>query len=282
MAAQLTLEAEVLLPYVTETARSVAEMCRQDGITVRRILDVGSGPGVAACELAQRFPSAEVVAADGSEALLAAAAARAESMGLSHRVSTRHVDLPDGIGSLGRADVIWMAMVLHHIGDEAAMLRRLRGMLDPGGILVLVEHGDPLRFLPDDAAPGPPGLTAQLAAADTAWLADLREGLPGATPSAGYPAMLQAAGFEPAVDHVAHVRLASPLPAEGRRLLLGRLQRMREIFGARLNGPDRDALDVLVDDDHPLGIMHRPDAFLDASRHVYVARATEGPDALGL
>jgi SAM-dependent methyltransferase len=273
MAAQLELEAEVLLPYVTETAARVADLCRQDGIEVRRILDIGSGPGVAACELARHFPSATVVASDGSEALLERAAARAEAAGLSGRVTTQHVDLPAGIERLGRADLIWMAMVLHHIGDEGAALRRLHGMLDPGGLLVLAEHGDPLRFLPDGAALGRPGLTERLAAADDAWLAAMRAGLPDSTPSAGYPAMLEAAGLELVVDHVAHVRLAPPLPVEARRMLLGRLRGMRERFGERLEEQDRDALDVLIDEDHPLGIMKRSDAFLDASRRIYIARA---------
>jgi len=273
MAAQLELEGEVLLPYVTETAARVADLCRQDGIEVQRILDVGSGPGVATSELARHFASATVVAADGSEPLLARAAARAEAAGLSGRVTARRVDLPDGIERLGRADLIWMAMVLHHIGDEVATLRRLRGMLNPGGMLALAEHGDPLRFLPDGAAPGRPGLTDRLAAADAAWLEAMRADLPDSTPSAGYPATLEAAGFELVVDRIAHVRLAPPLPMEARRMVLDRLRGMRERFGEHLEEQDRDALDVLIDEGHPLGIMQRSDAFLDGSRHIYIARA---------
>ncbi len=272
MAAQLELEGGVLLPYVTETAAVAAELCRQDGVEVRRILDVGSGPGVAACELARYFDSATVVAADGSEALLERAAARATAAGLASRVTTRKVDLPNGTERLGRADLIWMAMVLHHIGDEAAMLRRLRRMLDPRGILVLVEHGEPMRYLPDDAKPLPPGLTDRLATADAAWLASHRAGLPDATPSAAYPAMLEAAGFEPVIDRVVQVVLGPPLSIEGRQLVLGHLRRMREEFGEGLDEQDRGALDVLIDEGHPLGIMRRADAYLDASRHVYIAK----------
>lgn len=275
MAAQLELEGGVLLPLVHESASTVAELCRQDGLEVRRILDVGSGPGVTACELARHFTSATVIAADGAEGLLEKAAARAEAMGLSDRVTTRKVDLPDELESLGRADLIWMAMVLHHIGDEAAMVRRLRSMLNPrGGVLVLVEHGDALRFLPDGAEPGPPGLADRLAVADSAWLAAMRSGLPGSTPSAGYPSMLEGAGFDLVVDRVAHVRLDPPLPIEARRVVLGRLRRMPELFGERLEVQDREALDVLIDESNPLGIMRRPDAFLDASRHIYIARTS--------
>jgi SAM-dependent methyltransferase len=243
-----------------------------DSVEVRRILDIGSGPGVAACELAQHFPSATVVAADGAEELLQKAAARAQAAGLSDRITTRIVDLPDGVEHLRPADLIWMSMVLHHIGDEVAMLRRVRRALGPRGVLVLVEHGDPPRFLPDGAAPGHPGFTDRLAAVDSAWLADMRAGLPHSTPSSGYPAMLEAAGFEVVVDRVAHVRMAPPLQREGRQVVLGHLRGIRERFGEHLEEQDRDALDVLTDESHPLGIMRRPDVFLDASRHIYIAR----------
>jgi len=273
MAAHLELQGDVLLPYVTEAAASAAELCRQDGIDVRRIIDVGSGPGVATRELARQFASAEVVTADGSEALLERATARAAAAGLSGRVTTRQVALPDGIEDLGRADLIWMAMVLHHIGDEAAMLRRLHQMLVPRGVLVLVEHGEPLRFLPDRADPLPPGLIDRLATADAAWLASLRESLPDATPSAGYPAMLETSGFELVVDRVVHVRLDPPLPKEARQVVLGQVRRIREESGDSLAEQDRAALNVLIDEGHPLGIMRRPDVFLDASRHVYIARS---------
>jgi SAM-dependent methyltransferase len=272
MAAQLQLEAEVLLPLIRETAQTVAEIYRHDGVEVRRILDVGSGPGVAACELARQFASATVVAADGAEELLQRAAARADAAGLSNRITTRPVDLPDGFEDLGQADLIWMSMVLHHIGDEAAMLRLVRRTLNPHGVLVLVEHGDPPRFLLDGADPGHPGFIDRLAAVDSAWLADMRAGLPQSTPSAGYPAMLKSAGFEVVVDRVAHVRLDPPLQREGRQVVLGHLRGIRERFGEHLQERDRDALDVLTDESHPLGITQRPDVFLDTSRHIYIAR----------
>jgi SAM-dependent methyltransferase len=274
MAAQIELEGEVMLPYVTEVASWVAEMCRRDGFEVRRVLDVGSGPGVGTCELARCFPSAAVVAVDGSSAMLEKVAARVKALGLSTRVATRLADLSDGLDGLGRADLMWAAMVLHHIGDEVAALRAFRGTLNPGGFLVVVEHGDPLRFLPADADAelGRPGLTERLDAAWTAWLAAMRESLPHATPSSDYPTMLAAAGCELVADRVVHVQLAAPLETRARQMLLGRLRRTRQLYGERLDEQDYDALAVLTDENHPLGIMRRADAFLDASRHIYVGR----------
>jgi SAM-dependent methyltransferase len=248
-----------------------ASVCREAGIAVRRILDIGSGPGVIACELARQFPAATVVAADGAPPLLQLTAARAAEAGLAERVQTARLHLPDGVDALGHADLIWMAMVLHHVGDEAAMVRRLRTMLEPRGVLVLAEHGEPLRFLREGAEPCPLGFNDRLAALDTEWLAAMRADLPGATPSAGYPAMLEAAGFTVLADRIVHVRLAVPLAEGPRRVVLGRLRRMQELFAAELDAADRAALDVLIDESDPLGVMRRDDVFLDASRHVYVA-----------
>lgn len=273
MAANLEREAEVMLPYATEAAEAAASICKDAGITVSRVLDIGSGPGVITCELARRFDRATVVAADGAEPLLQLVAARAERAGLGDRVQTARVDLPDDVEALGRADLIWMAMVLHHIGDETAMLRRLGAMLEPRGALVLTEHGDPLRFLPEGAEPCPPGFVDRLTALEGEWLSAMRADLPGSTPSVGYREMLETAGFGVALDRVVHVRPAAPLADAPRQMILGRLRRMQELFADRLDAGDRAALAVLVDVGDPSGVMQRNDVFLDASRHVYVATA---------
>ncbi|MGH2447447.1 MAG: class I SAM-dependent methyltransferase [Chloroflexota bacterium] len=271
MAANLELEAEMMLPYVTEAADAAAGVCREAGITVRRILDIGSGPGVMACELARRFPAATVIAADGAEPLLQRVVARAEEAGLAGRVKTVRVDLPDGVDALGHADLIWMAMVLHHIGDEAAMLRRLVRMLEPRGVLMLAEHGDPLRFLPEGAEPCPPGFIGRLEALEAEWLAAMRADLPGSKPSDVYPAMLESAGFTVAVDRLPHVRSAVPLADAPRRAVLSTLRQMQDLGADRLDAVDRAALDVLIDEGAPLGVMRRDDVVFEASRHVYVA-----------
>ena len=271
MAATLEREAEVMLPYVSQAADAAASVCREANIAVRYILDIGSGPGVMSCELARHFPESTVVAADGAEPLQQRAAARAAAAGLSSRVRTVHVDLPDRVETLGHADLIWMAMVLHHVGDEAALLHRLRGMLEPRGAIVLAEHGDPLRFLPDGAEPCTAGFSDRLAAFDSEWLAAMRADLPGSTPSADYSSMLKDAGFTIAIDRVMRVQLEAPLAKPPRQMVLSRLLRMKDLFAERLNAADRAALAVLSDAYHPLGVMRRDDMFLDASRHVYVA-----------
>lgn len=164
-------------------------------------------------------------------------------------------------------------MVLHHVGDESATLRSIRSLLEPGGLLAIAEFGDPMRLLPDDADVSPSGFWDRLDAAGTAWLESTRPGSPRAAASVDYPMTLAAAGFEVVVDQVTRMHLEPPLDPAARRVALGYLQMMRHLAGPQLETADREALDLLTAEDHPLGILQRGDAFLNASRHLYVARA---------
>ena len=268
-------EAEVLMAFLVEATSTLADIAAADGLEVQRIVDVGSGPGVATCMLAERFPTATVLAADGSKEMLANVEARAARLGVADRVTTRLVELPAGLDDVGTADLVWASLVLHHVGDEPAALRGLRARLGPGGLLALVEFGDPLRFLPDGADGGRPGLWDRLDAARSAWLADMRAGLPDSVESGDYRTMIEAAGFEVLVDRVVAVHLDPPLDATARRVVFDNLTRTREHVADRADPADLQALDHLLDEDAPDGILRRPDAFLHASRHLFVARAVD-------
>ena len=283
MAAHVELEAEVLISFLTDTSSLLTDLSRQNGLDVRRVIDIGSGPGVGTAVLAEQFPSATVVAVDGSAEMLESVARRAEELHLSERVETRHVELPAGFEEVGTADLVWAAMVLHHVGVEAGTLRSLRSLLEPGGLLGIAEFGDRLRFLADsaDMGVGEPGLWERLDAAGMAWLESTRPGSPQTAASVDYPTTIEAAGFELVVDQVMGMHLEPPLETRARRVALGHLQRMRHVFDPWLEPSDRDALDVLIAEGHPLGIMQRDDAFLHASRHLYVARAVPAKSANG-
>jgi SAM-dependent methyltransferase len=273
MAVKLELEGEVVAPYIVETAAWIAARCRDDGLDVGRVVDVGSGPGVGTCVLAQQFEQATVVAVDGSPALLARVDARAAARGLQERVRTHHADLPAGLAGTGPAEVVWAAMVLHHLGDERAALRAIRAVLVPGGLLAIAEFGDPVRFVPDDVGIGRPGWNERVDAASEAWVAAMRADLPDSTPSDDYPTMLVESGFEVVAEWTAEVRLGPPLPDDARRAAILSLQRTRGIVADRLDDEDLATLDVLVDPDHPLGMARRPDARFAASRRICVARS---------
>jgi SAM-dependent methyltransferase len=271
-AADTELEGEVLLAFVTDSARWIAELRGPDAWPVRRVLDIGSGPGVGTCELARLFPEAHVVAVDGSPAMLERATRRAAAHGLDQWVTTHLAELPGGLDGLDPVDVIWASMSLHHVGDETEALRVLRDRLAPNGLLVLAEVAEPMRVLPDDLDVGRSGLTDRLDRAESNWFESMRAGLTGSVPSADLESMLTSAGLEVIGSRRAHERLDPPLSDAARRFVFGRIRRARQQFDELLDDDDLRALDVLGDADDPRSVLHRPDVFIAASRQIVVAR----------
>lgn len=273
-AEQTELEGELTLAFVTDTMAWIAELRGPDAPPVRRVLDIGSGPGVGTCELARLFPDAQIVAVDSSPAMLDRARQRATQHGLDGRVGTYLAELPDGLDAIERADVIWASMSLHHVGDEVAALGVLRDLLGPSGLLAIAELAESTRLLPDDLDLGRPGLADRLDRAGAEWFAAMREGLPGSIPSADLAAMLMSAGLDVVSSRLARQRFDEPLADKARRVVLGHLRRARDHFGDRLDADDLQTLDVLTDPDDQRGVLHRSDLFLDSSRHILIARPT--------
>ena len=271
MADQAVIEGELLGGFVTGAATWAAELRGPATPPVARILDLGSGPGVGTCELARLFPEAEVIAVDGSPAMLERAAERARRLGLDGRVRTHLAELPGGVDGLPPADLLWASMSLHHVGDEIGALRALRGVLAPGGLLAIAELADPMRFLPDDLGVGRSGLGGRLEDAAAAWFAAMRHGLPDAVPSSDLPSMLADAGYEVLGAEVRTEHVEPPLPDGARQVVLGKLRRQRDQVD-QLDEDDVRTLDVLLDPDDPRGVLHRDDLFVTASRHIAVAR----------
>src|SRR4051794_16420760 len=86
MAAFAEMDGEIFLDLTRRATAVLADLCDRRGLEVRRVVDLGSGPGVGSCCLAERFALASVVAADGSTAMLDQAKARAARLGLASRV----------------------------------------------------------------------------------------------------------------------------------------------------------------------------------------------------
>jgi trans-aconitate methyltransferase len=276
-------EGEALVGLVDRAIAVLAGRADADRLSVTRILDVGCGPGVATVALARRFAGASVLAADGSPAMLERAAQRVARAGLGDRVTTRLVELPDGLDTLAgdddgtTADVIWASLVLHHVGDEVDALRRLRARLVPGGLLALVEMADPVHLLLDDAALGRPGLSDRIDAGWATWFAAMRAQLPGAVASAPYPAMLAAAGFEVVHDEILTLVLDPPLDRAGRQFAARHLGNVRERLGDPADWADVAVLDRLADENAPDSLAHRDDVGLRVTRQLYVARRGTAP-----
>lgn len=277
LAAHAELEGELLLAFVTDSAHWIAELRGPDAPPVRRVLDIGSGPGVGTCELARLFPDAHVVAVDGSPAMLGRTTQRAAAHGLDRRVTTHLAELPDGLAALETADVIWASMSLHHIGDETNALRVLREMLEPSGLLAIAEVAEPTRLLADDLDVGRPGLADRLDRAESGWFAAMRAGLPGSVPSTDLESMLISAGLDVVGSRLARERFEPPLPDRARQVVLARVRRARQHLGELLEEDDLCTLDVLSDPEDPRSVMHRPDVFIASSRRIVIARPLQHP-----
>jgi SAM-dependent methyltransferase len=281
LATHLEENGELQLPVLRRTAARLSELFAP-GHKVRRILDIGSGPGVMTCALAEAFPDAEVVAVDGAPGLLDRALARADRLGLRGRVSVRHAELPEGLsdgesaegeprdGGLGSADLIWSSKAVHHLGDQQDALTALTGLLRPGGVLAVAEGGLPMRFLPRDIGIGSPGLQARLDVAQEYWFEVMRSGLPGSVSVVeDWPAMFGRAGLGAVGNFTTLLDLPAPLGATARAYLHTQLARLSETTGESLDPEDRATLALLVDPDSPEGILRRPDAFLLSATTVF-------------
>ncbi|WP_063730636.1 class I SAM-dependent methyltransferase [Streptomyces sp. RTd22] len=266
--------AEVHTPLYDQATAWLRERFTASGGSVRRVLDVGSGPGVLTCLLARAFPEAEVVAVDGTPALLERARERAARLGLDGRVTTVHAELPEGLDPavIGTADLVWSSKTVHHLGDQPAALRRLAAALRPGGLLALGEGGLPTRFLPRDAGLGRPDLLTRLDAIQGERFAEMRAELPDATETVeDWPGLLTAAGLTGATSRSFLLDLPAPLGAAARDFLRNELVRWREAAADRLDDGDLATLARLLDPDDEAGIMRRPDAFLLTASTFHVA-----------
>ena len=234
-----------------------------------RVLDVGSGPGVAACRFAELLPSARVLAVDGAAPLLALARERAERLGLGDRLATREVSLPAGLADLPPADLVWVSGVVHHLPDPVATLRALGALVNPGGLLAVSEGGLPARFLPDHVAPG---LLSRVEAVDEELVARSAHPMGIVPRHADWPDLLREAGLRPAGSRTFLLDLPAPVSPETRRHVHHRLSMVDDALGEHLRPADRAALSRLLDPEAPDGVLRRPDLFLLTARTVHTAQ----------
>jgi SAM-dependent methyltransferase len=265
MADLLELEAETQGQYLEQAIDELRHL------SPKRVLDIGSGPGVAACLLAAAFDDAEVTAVDGSPELLARAEQRARRGGV--RLRTRSATFPEGLAELGPADLVWSGQVVHHVGDQAEALRRLAALLEPGGVLAIVEGGLPTRWLPRDLGFGRPGLAERLDVALAERFSRMRAGLPGSMAVVeDWPGLLHAAGLGEVRSRSYLVDLPAPLDERPRLWVRRTLARRREHCAELLDAEDLAALDRLLDPADPASVDRRTDLFVLTAKTVHVGR----------
>ncbi len=160
--------------------RLVTDLAERAG-EAARVLEVGAGTGLLTRELADRLPSASIVAVEPDEGARAIAAAEGRAPGATW-VDARAEQLPLDDGS---QDAVVMALMLHHLPPpaKAVALAEAHRVTRPGGNL----------FVADFAKPQDPLMSAlfgviQLADGRTS-TADHRAGrLPGFIEDAGFSA----------------------------------------------------------------------------------------------
>ncbi|MFG2268894.1 SAM-dependent methyltransferase [Streptomyces sp. WAC 01325] len=272
MGPMLETQAELFLPLYEHAMAWLGKRQTEPGL----IVDVGSGPGVVSCLLADTFPGARIVAVDGSEPLLERAQARAERLGVADRFGTLAGELPDVLGELDYpADLLWAGRSLHHLGDQRAALAAFGDRLASGGTLALQEGGLPTRFLPRDIGFGRPGLQSRLDVLETEWFARMRADLPGSVAETeDWPALITAAGLRPTGTRTFLLDLPAPTTDRARAYAADVLTRTRDGVGDRLDAEDRATLDRLLDPDDKASVHHRPDLFVLAAQTVYTAVRT--------
>jgi SAM-dependent methyltransferase len=116
-------------PFVTQKFAPVAR--RLAHANIRRVLDVGCGPGTNA----RRFAGVEYVGVDINERYLAIA--RAKHQGTFIQADLETADL----SALGTFDTILVNSFLHHLpdGEVGRVLQQLRHLLDPAGTVHFLE-----------------------------------------------------------------------------------------------------------------------------------------------
>jgi SAM-dependent methyltransferase len=258
VADDLALEAELASGISAEAVAFCAERFAAQGRTVERVADLGSGPGVDTVRLAECFPSATVVAADGSATMLARVESRAERLGLADRVETRAVDLDGDLQGVGRCDLAWSGMAIHHVADEVATLGRIRALLRPGGLVCLLERADPMSVrLADDL--GRPGLWDRLDAARS-----------GAAKAERYPGMLASAGLGVIVARTLTDTVTPPEDPATRRFLTARLRATARNLADFADPADLGVLEAVLDPSWD-GVT------VTSSRKLFIAHPAAGP-----
>lgn len=116
-------------PFVAQKFAPVERRLKEQNI--RRILDVGCGPGTNA----PRFADADYVGVDINERYLAIARSKYRGQFIQADLETAE------LSSLGTFDTILVNSFLHHLPDDAVarILRQLQPLLDPDGTVHLLE-----------------------------------------------------------------------------------------------------------------------------------------------
>lgn len=128
----------ILRPFYRRVANDVVtELARGRKPGFSSVLELGSGPGELAIEIAHRLPGGEVVGIDLAQAMIDRAVERTRAVGLDGRVRFQLADaaaLPHAATSF---DLVVSTLSLHHWSSPAAVFAEIGRVLRPGGVALI-------------------------------------------------------------------------------------------------------------------------------------------------
>jgi len=121
--------------WLQDPRRIVAPFVREG----MRVLEPGCGPGFFTLELADLVgPTGRVFATDLQEGMLALLRDRVRGTPLEPRITLVKSET-DRVGATEPVDFALAFYMVHEVPDQAGFFRQVRGVLKPGGKLLLVE-----------------------------------------------------------------------------------------------------------------------------------------------
>jgi ubiquinone/menaquinone biosynthesis C-methylase UbiE len=123
--------------WMPRIARSFAAIVKKWGLTGGRALDLGSGTGILALELAKAFPAFEFVGLDLSEAAVTVARRMVADNEVAARVSFEQGDAQEMAFDDGSFDLVVSSNTLHLLSDPISMLNEVHRVLSPSGKFII-------------------------------------------------------------------------------------------------------------------------------------------------
>ena len=106
---------------------------------ISAVLEIGSGPGEVAIDIARRLPGGEVVGIDLAQAMVDHATDRARTNDLGSRLRFEVADAVAMPITEASIDVVVSTLSLHHWADPAAVFAEIGRVLRPGGVALIYD-----------------------------------------------------------------------------------------------------------------------------------------------
>lgn len=125
--------------------RKTAERLAHDGRVPAEVLDLATGTADLAIAIARRYPNARVRGTDPSKNMLAIGIDKIAARGLADRVSlsagdAQSIELPDA-----SVDAVTISFGIRNVPDRDKALREMARVTREGGIVAVLELGEPRR-----------------------------------------------------------------------------------------------------------------------------------------